>query len=227
MLTRRASRSVFVLCCTAMMLSSFQAAADVPTAGHSTLPEMITVVPDVPPWPLATSNLVNVAGSEGPVTGALCELVFDATAQGLLQWCGGTPLASVSTVTDGNGDAEFVILGGGCIVGTDPDLVVPIVPVQVFADGVYLGDCDINSPDVVNSGGLKVTHPSFAPDTNGASQPISTVAIGDAVFHTPAVINNLPEPCTVFTGDPVSNGVSLSDAQVITNYVLNASTCTL
>jgi hypothetical protein len=96
---------------------------------------------------------------QGPIEGALVEIEFSPEATALLAWSDPIPqYADIPTqynpgriyskTTRAGGSARFWIAGGGCIRSEDlPD--VDLI-VQIRADGVVLGEREVNSLDVVD-----------------------------------------------------------------------------
>lgn len=103
--------------------------------------------------------------------------------------------------------------GAGCI-----DLArfeeAPYI-LEVRAYGIVVGSPQLNSPDVVNSGGMLPTELGTSICEDGQTR----VGLSDAVFHTGPVKRALVEPCSKFT-PPFDGPVSLADAVIITDYVL-------
>ena len=170
----------------------------------------------------AKSIEISVAGPTGTITGATVDIVVRTAngADGLVCWCVsgavGTfpqPHPVMTEVTDGSGEAEFTILGGGCV---DPARFGDVVA-DVFADGIKIGETGFNSPDAVNSVGDLPTDDGYAPDAS------CVTGLGDAVFHTGPIANSLPEYCSDFTGDGTVDG---NDAVLVTPSIVNAASCT-
>jgi hypothetical protein len=197
------------------ILAASLAVANIPQADLSTVPSCMIVSPDG-----ALDYTVEVIGSIGPVNGADVEILVYTDADALVSWCVGQNHPSILGNTDANGQYTFNIAAGGCVDAIRHGDVV----YRVFADGVPIGEGSpqlpgaIVSPDAVNEAGLLPTDGDYVADTESA------VTLADAVFHTGPIVTAVLEQCTDFNSDDVIN---VSDAVIVTPYIINATSCTL
>ncbi|NNF07115.1 MAG: hypothetical protein HKN21_10175 [Candidatus Eisenbacteria bacterium] len=191
------------------MLVSAPAMATIPDPAFSNAPGFMTVTPDG-----SFGYTVNVANSGGPLSGSFVQIVVSGPADGLVCWCTGQTHPVIDELTNASGDATFFVAGGGCITATGLGATVA----EVFADGILLGQIEINSPDVVDAAGFVNTDPGYTGD------PTCNVGLSDAVFHTAPISLGQSEPCSNFT-DPFNDAVSLSDAVIVTPYIVNGTSC--
>lgn len=217
---------VSLLLAAAFMFVTTAAFANIPDPELSDVPEVLSIVPETVGQPLETYT-VTVVGQLGPVNGAQVELQVNAVADALICWCPGQAHPVISGVSDAQGEVDFTVLGGGCVLR--PDLGVTVATVR--ADAVPLGNVEINSPDVVNGSGAKATDPGYEfdpiePDPNAPEEPaVCVVSLADATFHSvPIVDGSSFEKCTNF-GAPFDDVVSSGDAVSVTPYIVNSSTC--
>lgn len=185
--------------------------ANIPNPALSQVPDAITIAPDG-----SIGYNVTVNGSQGPVVGAQVQLRFTAQSDGLICWCSGQVHPTISAITNGAGQVTFFVAGGGCV--EEGETTNPTV-CQVFADGVELKQIFVNSPDVQNSQGQKVT------DTGYVSDGVCEVGAGDAVYHTGPIVNATVDFCSNFTGPNFDDAVQLGDAIILTPFVIAGTSC--
>jgi hypothetical protein len=181
--------------------------AGVPDPDLSTVPNVI-VNPDG-----SFEYKVTVVGGDGPIDSALVQIVFSAETDGLLCWCTGQDHPVVEAFTDASGCAIFNIAAGGCI---DSSLVASPPAVEVFANSIKIGEPGVVSPDVVDPSGNRAQE-GWDPDGT------CLVSAGDAVEHTPAIVNATLSFCTDLNSD---GEVSPGDAVLITPAIVDGSSCT-
>ena len=191
--------------------------ANIPDPLLSDVPGTITVTGDG-----SFAYTVVVRGPQGPVASANVEVRFGAEATLVVPFCTGQA-TQLSATANGAGSASFFVAGGGCVSedAWDADLDLGGIAIcQVFADGILLGQIDVNSPDAVDGAGLLATDaPNFDPLGN------TIVNISDAVVHTGPIVNQLDEFCSNFT-EPFDDAVGIGDATIVTPYILGAVGCT-
>jgi len=195
------------------ILAASLALANIPQKDLSTVPACVIVAPDG-----GLDYTVNVVGSIGPVNGSDVELFVFPDPDGLVCWCSGQSHPSILGVTDANGDATFNIAAGGCV---DAARLGDIV-YRVYADGIPIGEGStqeegaIVSPDAVNESGALPTANGYSADA------LCAVTLSDAVFHTGPIVTAVYEKCTDFNSDAVIN---VSDAVIVTPYIIGATSC--
>jgi len=197
------------------ILAASLAMANIPDASVSTVPECMIVSPDG-----ALDYTVNVSGLLGPINGAQVEIFIYNDADALVSWCTGQVHPSILGTTDPNGNETFNIAAGGCVDAARFGAEV----YRVYADGIPIGEASqfspgaIVSPDAVNEAGLLPTAGSYAADAT------AQVTLSDAVFHTGPIVTATLEKCTDFNSDGFIN---VSDAVIVTPYIILATFCTL
>lgn len=158
--------------------------------------------------------IVTVVGADGPIDSALVEIVFSTETDGLVCWCVGQVHPTIQANSNALGQASFFISGGGCV---DPALVTTPPAVEVFANGIKLGEPGVVSSDVVDDGGRKPTDVGYAP--GGACK----VVIADAVYFTGPIVSGTYDYCT----DMDSSGVvNIADAVIVTGPIVSGAICT-
>jgi len=201
------------------------ALANVPDAGLSTTPEVITATPDG-----SIAYTVTVIGTNNtPVSGAVVEVFVGALTFPLWSQCVGqlaTPsgvdgILIGTTNASGTGQATFFFEGGGCVQVGGGDFVA-----KVKADGIPFGEPTLNSPDITNSGGER-------PDENGENTcapqgggGVATVGLSDGTEHTGAISGGLVDICSNMTGPNFEDPVGLPDAVILSTYIVEGTTCT-
>ena len=216
--------SASILVVAAMALCATGSLANIPDPELSEVPDMMTLSTTTPTQGLATFDFVVVVeGQGGPVANSLVEVEFAPSAEDLIAWWDGQTHPLLSATTDLNGEARFVIYGGGCI---DPDEYDGGSFIwQVRADGIVLDEGGINSPDPVNDNGRLPTDTDFP---NCKEDPpgtwTTTAGLSDAVFHTRPIKLGLIEVCTKFT-PPFNDPVGLADGILLTPYLKFSGTC--
>ncbi|NNF06614.1 MAG: hypothetical protein HKN21_07625 [Candidatus Eisenbacteria bacterium] len=180
--------------------------AGIPDPALSTVPNVL-VSPDG-----SLEYKVTVVGADGPIDTALVQIVVGAEADGLICWCVGQTHPTIEATTDASGCASFFISAGGCI---DSSLVASPPAVEVFANGIKIGEPGIVSPDAVDANG-DVTQTPWVIGAN------CDVALGDAVYHTPFIAGGLPNFCSDMDSD---GAVTLADAVTLTAPISNGASC--
>jgi hypothetical protein len=195
----------FFLAATAGLLIGSPARAGIPDPALSTIPNVLYAPGGSTPY------TCTIVGSDGPVEGAVVQIVFSAAAEAVLCWCNGEVPPEFALETDASGEATFFIAAGGCL---DPaDFVDP--PIEVFADGILMAQVGGVSADLVDGAGLK---PGQGWDPVG----FCTTGLPDAVYVTPPISFGAYDFCTDFDSNLV---VDLDDAVFITPAISHGLTC--
>jgi hypothetical protein len=206
-------------------LAATGASALVPDPDASTTPDVISATPD---GSFPYTVVVRATGGT-PVPGALVEVWIEDSAFPLWSQCVGQVATSEpdglkigSGNAGGGGSISFFFDGGGCInVGGGGPYVS-----RVEADGILFREPTINSPDIVNTAGERpeeVDENTCAPQGGGGT---ATVGLSDAVEHTQNIALGLVDRCSNFTGPNFDDGVGLPDAVILTDYIVEGTTCT-
>jgi len=202
----RSSRLLLVATVVGVLTASV-AFAGIPDPALSNVPNVITS-PDG-----SLAYVVDVVGASGPIDSALVQIIVGTEADGIICWCVGQTHPTIEAFTNAAGQATFNIAAGGCV---DSALVVTPPAVEVFANGIKIGQPGVVSADVVDSNGT-LAQGGWTP---GAS---CAVSVGDAVYFTPFIANGTYGFCA----DLDSNGtVSLSDAVLVTPPIAFGASCT-
>jgi hypothetical protein len=190
----------------------------VPVPGPSTALPVIVLSPG----PLLSNNpvgryRVHLESDLGPIAGALVEIEVSPAADALVAWCQGQIHPIQTAFTDALGNADFVFLGGGCVLPEDVQ-ESPYV-VEVRTNGTVLVQPYLVSPDVVNGQGERAVASGGACETAS-----SVVGLNDAVFHTRAIKPGQIERCTKIT-PPFDQPVAVLDAVYLSAYIKSGSRC--
>lgn len=173
-----------------------------------------STVPNVLCTPGGTLEyVVNVASSEGPIDSAIVQLDFSTEAAGLMCWCTGQAQPLIEAVTDANGDATFFIAAGGCL---DPDSLTTSPVVEVTANGFFIGNAGVVSPDAVDDAGNWPWAP-WDPLGN------CTTGLSDVTRHTGPIKSGVYHYCSDFDSD---GGITISDAVLATGAFSSGDACT-
>ena len=189
------------------LLAHDSLSAGVPDPGLSDAPNVIVS-------PLGNLEYtVTVVGSSGPIDTALVQLIFSDDADSLVCWCTTQTHPVIEALTNAAGEASFFIAGGGCI---DPALTASGLAVEVFANGIKLGEVGVVSPDAVDGTGTKPT---------GGWNPggFCSVGLSDGAYHTGPISTGAYDYCTDLDSD---GNVSLADAVTLTAPIADGDTCT-
>ena len=197
---------ILLVACAAGVLMAGNAWSATPDPALCTVPNVVVEPGGVLPYK------VTVVSAAGPVAGAIVRLHVTAEGEGLIGWCTGQAHPDIDATTNGSGVATFNVAGGGCL--NPAALSAP--PVQVFANGVLLGQVGIVSGDVVDDAG-KLPTQGWNP---GATLK---VALSDAVFHTAPLKTGTYNFCTDLNSDGACN---LTDAVIITPPIKTGHICT-
>jgi len=183
------------------------ATAGVPDPNLSTVPNVLVSPGGV------MGYTVTVISTEGPVDGALVQLSFSAEAAGLVCWCQGQTQPLIEGNTDASGVVTFNIAAGGCV---DPATVTTPPAVEVFANGFFLKEVGVVSPDAVDDAGL-------LPIDGWNPGGVCTVGLSDASFHTSPLKTGAYSFCTDMDSDL---DCDLDDAVALTPGIKLGYTCT-
>lgn len=181
----------------------------------ATIPDPTTsIVPNVVYNPNgAAEYTVVVNNSNGaPLNGATVLVVFSSEADGLICWCANQEHPIIEAVTNVSGEATFNIAAGGCI---DPSLVASPPAVQVFANGVLLGEVGAVGADAVDQAG---TLPTSGWNPGGSCDS----TLPDAVFFTVPISTNTYTFCVDFNSD---GATGILDAVFITVPLSTGQLC--
>ena len=200
--------------------------ANVPDATLSVVPDKLTIFPDgggpyLYPGGLQW-NEMTIKGALGNVAGASVDIIFDLDA--VLVWCAGQTHPIINKNADVNGFVFFEIHGGGC--AETGRTAGGLYPARILADGILMRRVIVNSPDVVDVGGVMATDtPAWNPYLAGDA--IVRVLGNDAVWHTTHFVNNNVEPCTKFDQlKSITDIVDGVDATVFTPFIVANAFCT-
>ncbi|HEX7880642.1 MAG TPA: hypothetical protein VF720_14600 [Candidatus Eisenbacteria bacterium] len=200
-------------------------------AGNVLLPELCTVPRclQIHPSTLIANALPNhgakynvtIVGNGGPIASANIQIRLLTPGDTLACWCNDTPGPRphvFSQSTNVQGQARFVIGGGGCIeYGLAAIPGVLDYAGEVFADGIRLQEFGVVSSDAVDNAGRRATD---SPRWN----PAGTCGAGitDAVEHTGPLGNNSYDWCSDFNCDSATGA---ADAVIVTPFLAGAASC--
>jgi len=181
--------------------------AGVPNPSLSTVPNVV-ISPDG-----SLDYVVTVVGDEGPIDSALVQLVFSTEAAGLICWCIGQTEPLIQGTTGPSGEVTFLIAGGGCL---DPDSVITLPAVEVFANATKLKEVGVVSVDAVDE-------LQRLPTQGWNPGGFCTSGLSDGVFHTPPLKLGAYSFCSDINSDLA---VTLADALLLTPGLKLGSVCT-
>lgn len=184
---------------------------------------LLSTVPNLVYCPKADLTYkVTVMSGLGPVASASVEVRINSAINGKLCWCtaGGdapsagtkkTGVVSFTKTASLGGVAEFKIGAGGCVAQ-----VLGSRFVEVFANGVKIGQVGCLSPDAVDQTGKLPFDTGYAPTQ-------CEVGLSDSSYLTPAFKGTVANFCADFNS---VGGVTLADVVIFTPHAKGAHSCT-
>lgn len=194
------------LVCMALMVAGTAFAA-IPDPATSIVPNVVYNPSGSAEYTVVVNN-----GAGAPVDGSTVRVVFSSEADGLICWCQNQEHPVIQATTNASGEAVFNIAAGGCI---NPAVVAQPPAVQVFADGVLLGEVGAVGADAVDQTGNLPTDGWVLGTNCGSTLP-------DAVFFTVPISTNTYDYCVDFNSDGVTG---ILDAVFITVPISTGETC--
>jgi hypothetical protein len=186
--------------------------AGIPDAAASSIPNVL-IAPPCQGCDGSANYEIQINDPIGPLEGVEVTLVFSENANALLAWCSSQERPQISASTDQTGTATFRIYGGGCI---EPSEAPSLPVVQVFANGIFMAEVGIVSPDVVDPSGKKATDPGWDP------AGMAACSLSDGAYLGSYITLGIYDFCSDLTRDGI---VDLNDAVLMTPFMRSGACC--